>query len=215
MASNNRRYHAKRFCLALPFTHECVIRRMVEPAKRLIAAATIKEPVGCRRTRRRKPMAVPVKSCCSPYDAVASSLSAVLVAQLSITSELWRPVLRTEEAAVRSAPAVSFRTSSSFLAAVCCQVLAVAISIRRHQPRCEARKSEETRHSEMTKTPIVCDERSPALDDRNCSMEFLEILLNNMRRGEQRVGGEYSSGERPARIFNGLSGKVRANAEIA
>src|ERR1035438_10531300 len=51
------------------------------------------------------------------YDAVASSRSAVPVARLSIASEPWRPVVRTEEAAAWSAPPVSSRASSSFLPA--------------------------------------------------------------------------------------------------
>jgi len=138
MASNNRQYHAERFCLALPFTHECVIRRMAEPAKKPIAAATIKEPVGCRRTTCRKPLTTPLRSCSSTYNAVASSLSAVLVAQLSMISELWRPVLRTEEAAVRSAPAVSFRTSSSFLAAVLPRSSARSLASDTFAPSCDA-----------------------------------------------------------------------------
>jgi len=138
MASNNRQYHAERFCLALPFAHECVIRRMAEPAKKPIAAATIKEPVGCRRTTCRKPLATPLRSCSSTYNAVASSLSAVLVAQLSMISELWRPVLRTEEAAVRSAPAVSFRTSSSFLAAVLPRSSARSLASDTFAPSCDA-----------------------------------------------------------------------------
>src|ERR1017187_2920468 len=51
------------------------------------------------------------------YDAVASSRSAVPVARLSIASEPWRPVVRTEEAAAWSAPPVSSRASSSLLPA--------------------------------------------------------------------------------------------------
>jgi len=38
----------------------------------------------------------------------------VVVEQLSIAAELWRPVLRTEEAAEWSAPPVSSRASSNF-----------------------------------------------------------------------------------------------------
>lgn len=48
------------------------------------------------------------------YDAVASSESAVWVEQLSITAELLRPVLQTEEAAEWSAVPVSSRAASSF-----------------------------------------------------------------------------------------------------
>lgn len=51
------------------------------------------------------------------YDAVASSRSAAPVARLSIASEPWRPVVRTEEAAAWSAPPVSSRASSSLLPA--------------------------------------------------------------------------------------------------
>src|SRR5271157_471906 len=51
------------------------------------------------------------------YDAVASSRSAAPVARLSIASEPWRPVVRTEEAAAWSAPAVSARASSGLLPA--------------------------------------------------------------------------------------------------
>src|ERR1017187_5731555 len=51
------------------------------------------------------------------YDAVASSRSAVPVARLSIASEPWRPVVRTEEAAAWSAPPVSSRASSNLLPA--------------------------------------------------------------------------------------------------
>ena len=59
-------------------------------------------------------------------------------------------------------------------------------------------------------TRLSSNRRTP-----NCSVEFLGILMNNMRRGEQRVGAEYSSGERQASVLNGLFGKIRANAEIA
>ena len=51
------------------------------------------------------------------YEAVASSRSAAPVARSSIASELWRPVVRTEEAAAWSASPVSSRASSSLLPA--------------------------------------------------------------------------------------------------
>src|SRR5579864_3755298 len=65
IAGNKGRYYAKRFCLALPFTHECVIRRIADPAKKPSAVATTKELPGCRRTICRIPLATPLRSFCS------------------------------------------------------------------------------------------------------------------------------------------------------
>jgi hypothetical protein len=100
---------------ALP--HECVIRLKADPARKPIAAAASREPVRCRRPNLRKPVNTSLRSRSSMYDAVASSRSAVPVARLSIASEPWRPVVRTEEAAAWSASPVSSRASSSLLPA--------------------------------------------------------------------------------------------------
>ena len=100
---------------ALP--HECVARLKADPARKPIATAANTQPVRCRRANLRKPVNASLRSRSSMYDAVASSRSAVPVARLSIASEPWRPVVRTEEAAAWSAPPVSSRASSNLLPA--------------------------------------------------------------------------------------------------